>query len=149
MFPIIASQLICYALVINMADVLRIIDLLVEFFYNEHDDNLDWQKNVSNLSRVDILLLICFSFLYLDIYFHRDVLCYSNDGLNIDLLTVTSNQNMTDLHEKPLLNLFPDPSRKRARIFKNKKVTLTPQAFFSHEKNERKSRSVSRIISNI
>ena len=114
---------------INTAEVLRITNLLVLnllFFYSGHEDILGLQGSVSNLYRVDILLLICFSFLYLGIYFHRDVLCYSNDGLNVDLLTVTSNQNMIDLHEKPLLNLFPDQSRKRARIFKNKKVALIP-----------------------
>lgn len=43
---------------------------------------------------------------------------------------------MTDLHEKRLLNLFPDQSRKRARIFKNKKVTLIQQTSFSQEKND-------------
>lgn len=42
---------------------------------------------------------------------------------------------MTDLHEKRLLSLFPDQSRKRARIFKNKKVTLIQQTSFSQEKN--------------
>jgi len=59
-------------------------------------------------------------FYALDIYFHRDLLTRSNDGLNVDLLTAM--KGITEQREKSLLGLYPDKSIQRAKIFKNKKV---------------------------
>jgi len=56
------------------------------------------------------------------IYFHRDILCNSNDGLNIDLLTVTSLKNITDEEESCIEYLYPDHERSRAKRFRNKKI---------------------------
>lgn len=58
------------------------------------------------------------------IYYHRDLLCYSLDGLRIDLITVSSNCNITTETEPHLPGLFPDRSVSRAQHFHNKKVCL-------------------------
>lgn len=59
-----------------------------------------------------------------NIYYHRDLLCYSLDGLCIDLITVSSNCNITMETEPHLPGLFPDRSVSRAQRFHNKKVCL-------------------------
>ena len=58
------------------------------------------------------------------IYYHRELLCYSLDGLRIDLITVSSHHGITDRHEDRLRvdGLFPDKSSYRARKFEGKKV---------------------------
>ena len=58
-----------------------------------------------------------------DIYLHRDTLIYSNDGLKIDLITVSSRIGLTEKKETTLLGLYPDKTQSRAKIFKNKKVS--------------------------
>lgn len=42
------------------------------------------------------------------IYFHRSVLCESSDGRNLDLLTITSNDGMSDGQEPLIPGLFPN-----------------------------------------
>ena len=66
----------------------------------------------------DLLLFL------LDIYFHCDTLCYSNDGLNVNLITVSSMKNITNSREQKLPNLFPDDSKERSHVFNKKKVSI-------------------------
>lgn len=56
------------------------------------------------------------------IYFHRDTLCFSNDGLKVDLITISSMKGITDSEEEHLNNLFPDKTKKRALKFTEKKI---------------------------
>ena len=56
------------------------------------------------------------------IYYHRQLLCRSLDGLRVELLTVSSHHGITMEKEPHLPGLFPDTSVERARVFKNKKV---------------------------
>lgn len=56
------------------------------------------------------------------IYYHRQLLCYSLDGLRVDLLTVSSHHGITTETEPRLPGLYPDSSIECARVFKNKKV---------------------------
>ena len=63
-------------------------------------------------------------FLLPDIYLHRDTLIYSNDGLKIDLITVSSRMGLTNQKERTLLGLYPDKMQTRAKIFKKKKVKI-------------------------
>lgn len=57
-----------------------------------------------------------------DIYYYRELLCKSLDGLRVDLLTVTSCKGMVDKREERLQSLFPDTDCPRAHRFKGKKV---------------------------
>lgn len=57
-----------------------------------------------------------------DIYFYRELLCKSLDGLRVDLLTVTSCKGMVDKREERLEGLFPDAEYDRPHRFKGKKV---------------------------
>ena len=57
------------------------------------------------------------------IYFHRDLLCKSLDGLRVDLLTVSSHKGIAMETEPRLFGLFPDESLPTARQFRNKKVS--------------------------
>ncbi|XP_071835494.1 cytosolic carboxypeptidase-like protein 5 isoform X3 [Apostichopus japonicus] len=56
------------------------------------------------------------------IYYHRELLCHSLDGLRVDLLTVSSYHGITDNHEPRLEKLFPDMTTTRARRFEGKRV---------------------------
>lgn len=56
------------------------------------------------------------------IYYHRELLCYSLDGLRVDLLTVSSNHGITEDREPRLDKLFPDIKTPRARRFESKRV---------------------------
>ena len=56
------------------------------------------------------------------IYYHRDLLCKSLDGLRVDLLTVSSHKGIAMETEPRLFGLFPDESLPTARQFRNKKV---------------------------
>ncbi|PIK46396.1 putative cytosolic carboxypeptidase-like protein 5 isoform X3 [Apostichopus japonicus] len=56
------------------------------------------------------------------IYYHRELLCHSLDGLRVDLLTVSSYHGITDNHEPRLDKLFPDMTTTRARRFEGKRV---------------------------
>ncbi len=56
------------------------------------------------------------------IYYHRQLLCNSLDGLRIDLLTISSYHGITMETEPHLPGLYPDVSEERARVFENKKV---------------------------
>ena len=57
-----------------------------------------------------------------NIYFHRDLLCYSLDELRVDLITITSTDGMTTVTEPRLPGLFPDLANNTAYQFKDKKV---------------------------
>ena len=57
-----------------------------------------------------------------DIYFYRELLCYSTGKLRVDLLTVTSCYGAVDDRECSPTGLFPDKNRPRCYKFKEKKV---------------------------
>lgn len=59
------------------------------------------------------------------IYYHRDLLCHTLDGLRVDLLTVSSHRGIATETEPRLPGLFPDWSTPTARQFKNKKVRMS------------------------
>uniref|UniRef100_A0A1B6BZZ5 Cytosolic carboxypeptidase-like protein 5 n=1 Tax=Clastoptera arizonana TaxID=38151 RepID=A0A1B6BZZ5_9HEMI len=57
-----------------------------------------------------------------DIYYHREVVCYSLEGRRIDLLTISSHHNITSVREPRLAHLFPNSSVPRPFQFVEKKV---------------------------
>ncbi|CAG7832919.1 unnamed protein product [Allacma fusca] len=59
-----------------------------------------------------------------EIYYYRECACYSLEGRNIDLITVTSLYGMASEREERLLNLFPDSSYPRPFRFPFKKVVF-------------------------
>ncbi|XP_075391635.1 cytosolic carboxypeptidase-like protein 5 isoform X1 [Tenrec ecaudatus] len=56
------------------------------------------------------------------IYYHREVLCYSLDGLRVDLLTISSCHGLREDREPRLEQLFPDASTPRPFHFIGKRV---------------------------
>ncbi|XP_051780968.1 cytosolic carboxypeptidase-like protein 5 isoform X2 [Erpetoichthys calabaricus] len=56
------------------------------------------------------------------IYYHRELLCYSLDGHNVDLITVTSCHGMMEEREPRLEKLFPDNYTPRPHQFVGKRV---------------------------
>ncbi|XP_078506184.1 cytosolic carboxypeptidase-like protein 5 isoform X3 [Lissotriton helveticus] len=56
------------------------------------------------------------------IYYHRELLCHSLDGLRVDLLTITSCHGRMDDREPRLEKLFPDSSTPRPWRFTGKRV---------------------------
>lgn len=58
-----------------------------------------------------------------DIYYHRELLCYSYENRRVDLLTISSYHNISSVREPRLPNLFPDLSVPRPYKFENKKVS--------------------------
>lgn len=58
------------------------------------------------------------------VYYQRELLCHSLDGLRIDLLTISSYHGITMETEPRLPGLFPDVYSDRSRVFKDKKVIL-------------------------
>ncbi|XP_072263416.1 cytosolic carboxypeptidase-like protein 5 isoform X1 [Pyxicephalus adspersus] len=56
------------------------------------------------------------------IYYHRELLCHSLDGLRVDLLTVSSCHGMTEEREPRLDKLFLDRSNPRPYRFTGKRV---------------------------
>uniref|UniRef100_A0A8C5L2C2 Cytosolic carboxypeptidase-like protein 5 n=1 Tax=Jaculus jaculus TaxID=51337 RepID=A0A8C5L2C2_JACJA len=56
------------------------------------------------------------------IYYHRELLCYSLDGLRVDLLTITSCHGLQEDREPRLEQLFPDTSTPRPFRFTGKKI---------------------------
>ncbi|XP_021563122.1 cytosolic carboxypeptidase-like protein 5 [Carlito syrichta] len=56
------------------------------------------------------------------IYYHRELLCYSLDGLRVDLLTVTSCHGLREDREPRLGQLFPDTSTPRPFRFTGKRI---------------------------
>ncbi|XP_073993304.1 cytosolic carboxypeptidase-like protein 5 isoform X1 [Rhodnius prolixus] len=60
-----------------------------------------------------------------DIYFHREVLCNSIEGRNVNLVTITSLHNVTPVREIRLNNLFPDESSPRPYRFNKKVIFLS------------------------
>ncbi|KAM9316913.1 cytosolic carboxypeptidase-like protein 5 [Gastrophryne carolinensis] len=56
------------------------------------------------------------------IYYHRELLCHSLDGLRVDLLTITSCHGMMEEREPQLDKLFPDRSIPRPYRFSGKRV---------------------------
>lgn len=80
----------------------------------------------------DITFFYCSFCSSLDsIYYHRELLCHSLDGLRVDLLTVSSYHGITDNHEPRLDKLFPDITTPRARRFEGKRVSSVLGGFFS------------------
>ncbi|XP_075238320.1 cytosolic carboxypeptidase-like protein 5 isoform X2 [Lycorma delicatula] len=57
-----------------------------------------------------------------NIYYHREVVCYSLEGRRIELLTVSSHHGITSVREPRLVSLFPDASTPRPFQFVDKKV---------------------------
>ncbi|XP_028730330.1 cytosolic carboxypeptidase-like protein 5 isoform X1 [Peromyscus leucopus] len=56
------------------------------------------------------------------IYYHRELLCHSLDGLRVDLLTVTSCHGLREDREPRLEQLFPDLSTPRPFRFTGKRI---------------------------
>lgn len=56
------------------------------------------------------------------IYYHRELLCNSLDGLRVDLITISSCHGITKQREPRLDKLFPDLKTPRAHQFENKRV---------------------------
>ncbi|XP_051832252.1 cytosolic carboxypeptidase-like protein 5 isoform X6 [Antechinus flavipes] len=56
------------------------------------------------------------------IYYHRELLCNSLDGLRVDLLTVSSCHGLRDEREPRLEQLFPDTSTPRPFCFSGKRI---------------------------
>uniref|UniRef100_A0A287CV47 Cytosolic carboxypeptidase-like protein 5 n=1 Tax=Ictidomys tridecemlineatus TaxID=43179 RepID=A0A287CV47_ICTTR len=56
------------------------------------------------------------------IYYHRELLCYSLDGLRVDLLTITSCHGLREDREPRLELLFPDTSTPRPFRFTGKRI---------------------------
>ncbi|XP_004451530.1 cytosolic carboxypeptidase-like protein 5 isoform X3 [Dasypus novemcinctus] len=56
------------------------------------------------------------------IYYHRELLCYSLDGLRVDLLTVSSCHGLREDREPRLEQLFPDTSTPRPFRFLGKRI---------------------------
>ena len=59
-----------------------------------------------------------------NIYYHRELLCNSLDGLRVDLITVSSKKGIVKEREPRLTGLFPDIKTKRACQFTDKKVQV-------------------------
>lgn len=60
-----------------------------------------------------------------DIYYHREVVCYSLEGRRVELLTISSYHNITTVQEVRLPNLFPDTDTPRPFQFLDKKVSCS------------------------
>uniref|UniRef100_G3TZY2 Cytosolic carboxypeptidase-like protein 5 n=1 Tax=Loxodonta africana TaxID=9785 RepID=G3TZY2_LOXAF len=56
------------------------------------------------------------------IYYHRELLCYSLDGLRVDLLTISSCHGLQEDREPRLEQLFPDTSYPRPFRFVGKRI---------------------------
>lgn len=56
------------------------------------------------------------------IYYHRELLCHSLDGLRVDLLTISSSHGMMEEREPRLDKLFPDRSNPRPYRYTGKRV---------------------------
>ncbi|KAM4867729.1 cytosolic carboxypeptidase-like protein 5 isoform 1-T1 [Thomomys bottae] len=56
------------------------------------------------------------------IYYHRELLCYSLDGLRVDLLTISSCHGLQEDREPRLEQLFPDTSTPRPFCFTGKRI---------------------------
>ncbi|XP_025310186.3 cytosolic carboxypeptidase-like protein 5 isoform X2 [Canis lupus dingo] len=56
------------------------------------------------------------------IYYHREILCYSLDGLRVDLLTITSCHGLQEDREPRLEQLFPDTGTPRPFCFTGKRL---------------------------
>lgn len=57
-----------------------------------------------------------------DIYYYRELLINSYELRRIDLVTITSFHGIEDKREERLKNLFPDYSKPRCHMFKEKKI---------------------------
>jgi hypothetical protein len=57
-----------------------------------------------------------------DIYYYRELLIRSYEGLRVDLLTITSFHGIQMVREKAIEHLFPEKAVPRSHTFKNKKV---------------------------
>lgn len=65
-----------------------------------------------------------------EVYYHRELLCHSLDGLRVDLITISSHEGILAQEETRLPHLFPNVSEERARRFSGKKVTN--QCYYCH-----------------
>ena len=83
------------------------------------------------LFHVDVLdnkiPLDCWSLALINVHTHpaifcRELLCYSLEGLRVDLLTISSCDGITTDQEPRFPGLFPDSSQERAKAFEGKKV---------------------------
>ncbi|XP_022236387.1 cytosolic carboxypeptidase-like protein 5, partial [Limulus polyphemus] len=59
-----------------------------------------------------------------NVYYCREVLCYSLDGHKVELVTVTSLTGMLEEREDRLPHLFPDKTIPRCHKFQNKKIVF-------------------------
>ncbi|GIX68678.1 hypothetical protein CDAR_47811 [Caerostris darwini] len=58
------------------------------------------------------------------VYYCRELLCHSLGGNKIELLTISSCKGLMMEREKKLPDLFPEVSKPRCHIFKNKKIVF-------------------------
>ncbi|GFW09092.1 hypothetical protein TNCV_3081841 [Trichonephila clavipes] len=58
------------------------------------------------------------------VYYCRELLCHSLGGNKIELLTISSCKGLTMEREEKLPDLFPEVSKPRCHIFKNKKIVF-------------------------
>ncbi|KAK9505199.1 hypothetical protein O3M35_009303 [Rhynocoris fuscipes] len=59
------------------------------------------------------------------VYLHRELLCRSLEGRNVNLITITSLHNVTSSREVRLTNLFPDETVPRPYKFNKKVIFLS------------------------
>lgn len=101
---------------------------------------LSFQYRISENHRQTVYFAFCYPYSYCEcqekllqcdeqylscnhnIYYHREILCYSLEGRRVDLITVSSCDGMTDECESRLPGLFPDTDTPRAKRFPGKKV---------------------------
>ncbi|BES91621.1 cytosolic carboxypeptidase-like protein 5-like [Nesidiocoris tenuis] len=60
-----------------------------------------------------------------EIYYHREVLCYSLERRRVDLITISSHHNITDEREPRFEHLFPDVTIPRAFKFEKEVIFLS------------------------
>lgn len=58
-----------------------------------------------------------------DVYYHRECVCYTPQGLRVDLVTISSHHGISSDREPRLQNLFPDVDVVRPLSFPGKKVS--------------------------
>lgn len=101
---------------------------------------LSFQYRITENYRQNVFFAFCYPYSYTEcqdklrrydeqysscndnIYYHREILVYSLEGRNVDLITISSHDGISDQEEPRLPGLFPDTSVPRAKAFPGKKV---------------------------
>lgn len=108
-------------------------------FENEDSVGMENQQNNSNGNNVNVDTKSVSSIKLMenqtnveienDIYYRRELLINSLEGRRIDLMTITSFQNIQNEYEYKFPDLFPMSNAKRCHLFKNKKVSFLELTF--------------------